>query len=155
MAQTPAGDPETDVEEDVSHPDPATARQVDELAMLLAISQAKERWPGSCTVSMPHNNPGFDIEVRHPDGIISYIEVKGTQAPKPRFFISAGELAFSAAHAGDYSIWIFHSIDLKARTATFASHDGAVDDARFELRPIQFLGQPHIQSRGSAVGPIH
>lgn len=154
-AQTTAGDADTDsIEDDASYANPAAVWQVDELAMLLAISQAEERWPESRTLRMPHNNPGFDIEVRHPDGVIFYIEVKGTQAPKPRFFISAGELAFSAAHADDYSIWIFHSMDLEARTATFTSHDGAVDDARFELRPIQFLGQPRTPSQGSTVGPI-
>ena len=155
MPQTIAGDAESDaVGDDVSYADPATARQVDELAMLLAVAQAEERWPESRTVRMPHNNPGFDIEVRHPDGVIGYVEVKGTRAHKPRFFISAGERAFSAAHADSYMLWIFHSMDLEAKTATLTPYDGAVDDDRFELRPTQFLGQPHTPRQGATVGPI-
>jgi hypothetical protein len=154
-AQTTGGGAATPAAaDDVSYADPAKAREVDELAMLLAINEAEERWPESRIVRMPHNNPGFDIEVRQPDGVIGYIEVKGTQAPKPRFFISAGELAFSLAHSDEYSIWIFHSMDLKARTATFTAYDGAVEDARFKLQPIQFLSHPHTPAPGTTVGPI-
>jgi hypothetical protein len=155
VAETAAEEAETNaVGDHVPYPDPVTARQVDELAMLLAVAQAEERWPESRTVRMPHNNPGFAVEVRHPDGVIGYVEVKGTLAPKPRFFISAGERAFAAAHADNYSIWIFHSVDLDARTATLTSYNGVVDDDRFELRPTQFLGQPRTTSQGATVGPV-
>lgn len=153
--QTAEGDAETEpIGDDVPYADSTTARQVDELAMLLAVTQAEKHWPTSKVVRMPHNNPGFDIELHHPDGAIGYIEVKGTFAPKPRFFMSAGERAFSASHVDRYSLWILHSVNLETRTATLTCYEGSVDDDRFALRPTQFLGQPHTPSQGATVGPV-
>ncbi|TYQ10325.1 UNVERIFIED_ORG: uncharacterized protein DUF3883 [Gordonia westfalica J30] len=117
------------------------AQKVDDLAMTLALGEAARRWPGADVRRMPHNNPGFDIEVRQSGGDIHYIEVKGTRASEPRFFISAGEVAYSRAHVGSYSIWIYHSMDLEQQTAKFAEHDGAVVGDHFELRPVQFFGR--------------
>ncbi len=115
--------------------------EVDAVAMELALEEAFIRWPGKTVVRMPHNNPGFDIEVRDGDTPVHYIEVKGTQAPEPRFFISAGELAHSELHAGAYSIWIFHSLNVDEKTAELATHDGPVTAEHFDLRPTQFLGK--------------
>lgn len=121
--------------------DPAAALLVDDIAMTLALSEAAQRWPAAEIRRMPHNNPGFDIEIRHGDGTVHYIEVKGTRAGEPRFFITAGEVAYSIAHAARYSMWIFHSMDLENGTAALVEHDGPVSDTSFELQPIQYLGR--------------
>ena len=123
------------------YPDPAENPVVDEIAMELAMREATSRWPANEIRRMPHNNPGFDIEIRDEAGPIFYVEVKGTRATDPRFFISSGEVAHSVKNADRYSIWIFHSLDIKARTATLAAHDGAVTKENFDLQPKQYFGR--------------
>lgn len=132
-------------------PSPATGGQgygdragivdVDEIAMELALREAIARWPTHNVRAMPHNNPGFDIEISGPDGPMHYIEVKGTRAHYPRFFISAGEVGHSVRYAHCYSLWIFHSLDTTTRTATLAEHDGAVTESHFDLRTKQYFGR--------------
>jgi hypothetical protein len=121
--------------------DPADTLLVDEIAMALAMKEAAVRWPTQEIHRMPHNNPGFDIEVRDESGPIHYVEVKGTRATDARFFISAGELAHSVRNAECYSIWIFHSMNVNERTAALAAHDGAVTAERFDLQPKQYFGR--------------
>ena len=120
--------------------DPADIAAVDDVAMELALKEAKARWPSYEVHRMPHNNPGFDIEIRDGGEPIFYVEVKGTRSPQPRFFISAGEVAHSVKNAQRYSIWIFHNLDIDARTAHFAFHDGAVTVENFELHARQYFG---------------
>lgn len=116
-------------------------RAVDDLAMSLAFTEAELRWPEVTVERMPHSNPGYDIEVRHPAGDIRYIEVKGTRAAEPSFFITAGEVAYSHQHPDRYSIWIFHGMNLDAGTATLTEYDGPVSEAHFELQPVQYRGR--------------
>lgn len=117
------------------------ARKVDEMAMTLAMAEAAHRWPEAEVRRMPHNNPGFDIEIRHSTGLVRFIEVKGTRAPEPRFFITAGEVKYSHAHSKCYSIWIFHSMNVESGAAVLVEHDGAVAASSFELQPLQYLGR--------------
>ncbi|MGH3726502.1 MAG: DUF3883 domain-containing protein [Mycobacterium sp.] len=124
-----------------SYADAVQARQVDELAMTLALAEASRRWPDAEIRRMPHNNPGFDIEILHQTGAIQYIEVKGTRASEPRFFITAGEVAYSHAHPDKFSIWIYHSMNLYSRAAALIEHDGPVAETSFELQPLQYLGR--------------
>ncbi len=121
--------------------DPAGALLVDEIAMELAMKAAAARWPTNEIHKMPHNNPGFDIEIRDESGPIHYVEVKGTRAPDPRFFISSGEVEHSVKNAERYSIWIFHSMNTETRTATHASHDGPVTVEHFHLYTKQYFGR--------------
>lgn len=135
-----------------AYANPTLVEEVDELAMQLAMSEAEGRWPSSMVIRMPHNNPGFDIEVRHIDGDINFVEVKGTQAPTPKFFTSAGEVAFSKSRAENYSIWIFHTMNLKQRTATLVDFNGAVEESVFDLQPVQYRGVPLTTPSGKKVG---
>lgn len=114
---------------------------VDDLAMKLALAEAARRWPDATVERMPHNNPGYDIEIRRPTTGTRYVEVKGTRPPGPCFFITAGEVAHSHQHQARYSIWIFHAMDLDAETATLTEHDGPVTEAHFELQPVQYRGR--------------
>ena len=40
---------------------------------------------------MPHNNPGYDIESRRPDGHLIYIEVKGRIEGAEEFWVTSTE----------------------------------------------------------------
>jgi hypothetical protein len=126
---------------DRNYADPAGILEVDEIAMELAMKEALARWPRHEVQQMPHNNPGFDIEIKKGGAPVHYIEVKGTRAHYPRFFISAGEVAHSERFAHCYSIWIYHSLDVLARTAELAEHTGAVTKAHFDLQTRQYFGR--------------
>ena len=41
---------------------------------------------------MPHNNPGYDIESRRPDGHLVYIEVKGRVEGAEEFWVTRTEV---------------------------------------------------------------
>ncbi|MEV8195623.1 DUF3883 domain-containing protein [Rhodococcus pyridinivorans] len=124
-----------------AYPDAATAREVDELAMSLAIEHARRKYPGAHIERMPHNNPGFDIRVSQGNNTIRFIEVKGTRSPEPKFFISAGEVEFARTHSDKYSIWIFYSASAAEMRAEVVEHDGALSDLVFDLHPVQYAGK--------------
>lgn len=132
---------ETDEAHGIGYANAAELRQVDNLAMKLALSEAARRWPAATVERMPHDNPGYDIKIRHAAGDTHYVEVKGTRSPEPCFFITAGEVAHSHVHRERYSIWIFHAMDLARETATLTTHDGAVTEMEFELQPTQYKGR--------------
>jgi superfamily II DNA or RNA helicase len=52
---------------------------------------AAERRLGRVPREMPHNNPGYDIESRRPDGHIVFIEVKGRVAGAEEFWVTRTE----------------------------------------------------------------
>ena len=52
---------------------------------------AAERRLGRVPREMPHNNPGYDIESRRPDGHIIFIEVKGRVAGAEEFWVTRTE----------------------------------------------------------------
>ncbi|QZS52664.1 DUF3883 domain-containing protein [Rhodococcus opacus] len=124
-----------------AYPDAATAREIDELAMSLAIEKAHRKYPGARIERMPHNNPGFDIRISQDDITVRFIEVKGTRSSEPKFFISAGEVEFARTHSAEYSIWIFYSASVTERRADFVENDGDLSDLVFDLRPVQYAGK--------------
>jgi superfamily II DNA or RNA helicase len=52
---------------------------------------AAERRLGRVAREMPHNNPGYDIESRRPDGHLVFIEVKGRVAGAEEFWVTRTE----------------------------------------------------------------
>ncbi|QSE93908.1 DUF3883 domain-containing protein [Rhodococcus pseudokoreensis] len=127
--------------------DPAATIAVDQLAMSLAVEEACRRFPNSLVERMPHNNPGFDIQIQNDAEPTLYIEVKGTRAPEPQFFVTAGEISFSRTHSSHYSIWIFHSINLDTRDGILVEHAGELGDDSFDLQPTQFFGKPRSSQK--------
>lgn len=127
------------------------SRPIERVSVQLAMSEARTRYPDCSVVEMPHNNPGFDIEVRRHGSVIRYIEVKGTLSRSPEFYISIGEVEHSRVHSAEYSIWIFHSIDLGSGSAVLAEHDGTVDGPAFALQPVQYRGRFVAPSASSSV----
>ena len=65
-------------------------REVDERAM--AAVMAAERGLGRDPERMAHNNPGYDIRSRTPDGHWLYLEVKGRIAGAKDFFVTRNEV---------------------------------------------------------------
>ncbi len=118
---------------------PETARLVDEIAMSLAESEARRRFPEADVRRMPHNNPGFDIHVVSRDRE-RFLEVKGTTRADPHFFLSEGERRFSILHAADYALWVFYAIDLGERRGQLAERNGAISIAQHRLTPRQWAG---------------
>lgn len=120
---------------------PATAMAVDAVAMDLAVAEAERRFPSETVERMPHNNPGFDLRITSAPEPPRCVEVKGTQRREPRFLMSDGEYRFSARHADRYSLWVFCSLDLTARTATLVEREGTVvDGPGLTLAPAVWFG---------------
>lgn len=121
-------------------PDVSTA--VDEYAMKAAIGHVASLFPGHTITEMPKNNPGFDIRVGPEGAEVRFVEVKGTQASEPVFFLSEGERKFSRREKSRYSILVITGIDLKGKSDA-ARHwrDGEVDAGMAELKASQWRGR--------------
>jgi superfamily II DNA or RNA helicase len=68
----------------------ADTTQTDRRAIAAVL--AAERTLGREPREMPHNNPGYDIESRRPDGHLVYIEVKGRVEGAEEFWVTKTEV---------------------------------------------------------------
>ncbi len=118
---------------------PELSREVDAIAMGLAMAEAKSRWPTASVRRMPHNNPGYDLRVER-DGETWFIEVKGTTRTSPVFFLTEGERVYSVANSQHYSLWVFFAIDLSERSGQLRTLDGALTETNAGLNPRQWSG---------------
>jgi len=121
------------------HASPETAAEVDAYAMRTAIAHLRARLPAEQIVRMPHNNPGFDIEIRG-GAAIRFVEVKGTQSSTPRFFISEGECQFAKANQAEYLLIVVYDIDRATSTHKVLEHQASAIDKAFALVPRQWVG---------------
>jgi hypothetical protein len=113
---------------------------VDDFALKAACDSARATFPNDQVVIQAHNNPGFDIRVGPQDQAVCYIEVKGTLAPVPRFYLSEGERLFSESHSDHYTLIVVFNINLGSGSYRLSIHHGAIGKEEFSLRPIQWLG---------------
>jgi hypothetical protein len=121
-----------------NHP---TIRAVEDYSVAVAQAAMYERFRETLQV-MPHNNPGFDIRVGPASFPTRYVEVKGTSALQPTFFMSDGERNFSLRHAPRYTLVVVSGIDVTALSHVQVTiRDGAVDGRAFDLHPTQWRGQ--------------
>jgi hypothetical protein len=113
------------------------------------INHLRTRLPGARIRAMPHNNPGFDIEV---DGetAIRFVEVKGTQASMPRFFITEGERQFARANRPSYLLLVVYDIDRMSDRYRLLEHEAADLKEAFVLTPRQWVGTGFEQLRCGA-----
>lgn len=115
---------------------------VDAYAMKIALELMIEHYPGREVVRMPHNNPGFDIRVGPSKSPDRYVEVKGTQAATPVFFLSEGERTFSAQNAEKYTMLVVAGINIVTQThGTVTLRHGEVTAAGADLEPVQWRGR--------------
>jgi hypothetical protein len=119
----------------------ATARLVEDYAVAVAVELLRAETPDAEVITMPRNNPGYDLLVERDGQILRYAEAKGTQSSVPQFFISEGEREFSIGHSNSYSLIIVFSIDLQRRVHQTHIHQGPVTSESFELAPIQWKGR--------------
>jgi Domain of unknown function (DUF3883) len=125
--------------ESMPYATPETARLVDEIAMELAVEHVRAMHPQAKVHRMPHNNPGYDIEMVLPNGT-RYVEVKGTKRPLPHFYMSEGERLFADANRDHYFLLVAFSVNTALRTGTIIVHHGSLGPDEVSLRPIQWEG---------------
>lgn len=137
-ADSGAGHPQASVS---AYASPEVAKLVDSIAMEVALVLARSEYGIDAVRRMPHNNPGFDVEVTSERTSLRYIEVKGTTKPVPAFFMSEGERQFSSAHEHEYALWVVYRIDTDARAGRVIRRGGAVTVANAALEPTQWVGR--------------
>lgn len=128
-----------DISPAVVYASPQSMREVDAYAMRTAVAYLRTKYPAAVIKRMPHNNPGFDIEVSPSESSIIYVEVKGTQGVVPRFFMSEGERVFASTNSRRYSLLIIYDIDLVKESHLMLEHAGEPEE-RFMLKPSQWTG---------------
>jgi len=126
---------------------PKSLHEVDAYAMHVATAYLKTKFPSAAVQPMPHNNPGFDIEVRSAGGQVLYAEVKGTQAAAPRFFMTEGERVFASTNSKQYTLIVVFDIDLVKQTHSTMEQQGDPKD-HFTFVASQWMGslKQHQQS---------
>ncbi len=121
--------------------DAATALTVERHAVDAVLALLNDEYPEHPVVEMVRNNPGFDILVGDPQDAHAFIEVKGTQAAEPVFWLTEGERKFSIANADRYELFVIAGIDLGAPDAhRVHRRKGAVDGEGVTLEPSQWRG---------------
>lgn len=121
--------------------DHRTARQVEDISVAIAVESMATRF-GELVHVMPHNNPGFDLRVGPEHEPVRYVEVKGTQASQPVFFMSDGEREFSIRHADKYTLVVVSGISLADRShESVVVRDGAVVGDDLTMTPSQWRGR--------------
>jgi hypothetical protein len=122
------------------------SRAIEEFAVRRAADLLADRYPGCTIEEMPRNNPGFDIRViGSPGSVIRYVEVKGTSAGEPTFFISEGERQFSLVEATRFTLVVVWGVNLRTSDCQISTSDGAVELPNVDLTPRQFQGTLHTQ----------
>ncbi len=118
---------------------PDVSAAVDLKAMRVAMLEVAALFPGSVIEEMPKNNPGFDIRIGPRGSEVRFVEVKGTQAGEPSFFLTEGERLFSAREARRYTLLVVVGINLPADThGSVERRDGEVDSNAADLKPVQW-----------------
>jgi hypothetical protein len=125
-----------------SYADSKMAAAVEAYSVQVALGALRARYSQTVTV-MPRNNPGFDLRVGPSESPVRYVEVKGTRAADPVFFLSEGERRFSILNADRYTLMVVSGINLASIThGNVRLHDGAIADGpEFELHTTQWHGE--------------
>ncbi len=117
------------------------ARAVEDFAVQRACAWLAARYRGCTVTVMPRNNPGFDIRVTDPQGsVVRFVEVKGTSAGQPSFYLSEGERQFSIAEAARFTLVVVWAVSLGTGECEISRSDGAVELPGIVLTPRQFQG---------------
>ena len=116
------------------------ARQIEKISRQAALDWLRARDDVLDAVEMPYNNPGYDIHATTSKGPL-YVEVKGTSARTPGFFLSEGERRFAAAHPDRYLLIVVTEIDLESGSSSgFHLLTEPPDVGNAALRPHQWRG---------------
>ena len=117
------------------------SRLVEEYAVDVVAGKLRaENGPGSVRV-MPRNNPGYDIQLLLLGRLHRFVEVKGTAAPAPVFFLTEGERKFSTAEAHRYTLFVVYNVKRDAGTHDVAEWRGEVTVDGCNLVAAQWRGR--------------
>jgi hypothetical protein len=123
----------------VSYASREVREAVDNYAMATVLTALSNRYPNMQYEAMPQNNPGFDVLLGAADAPTRYVEVKGTQASEPQFFLSEGERRYSIDHGDNYTIAVVYGIDLEGPThVDVLWRDGPLIGDDLAFRPRQW-----------------
>ena len=115
---------------------------VESISMGVAMNWLKRRYPDEIIVAMPPNNPGYDIRVGENSNPKFFVEVEGTQASVPVFWLSEGERKFSVANADSCIFLVVSGINLTGDSPPLISvRTGALEGSDVLLEPFQWRGQ--------------
>lgn len=127
--------------------------EMNDLAMRLAVAEAKDQWPAAKIFRAPAGQY-FSIIVRHPDGEKHHIAVKATDDDETRVRLSDGEVSYAKTHASTYSLWVFYAIDLPEGTARLIKRKGRITEDDIDLAAAVHGGRLKNTTAGKKVGPI-
>lgn len=119
--------------------DPAHASAMEHPAVGVAMSLLADEFGASHVREMPVNNPGFDVEVTLPSGML-HVEVKGTVLPAPVFHLSEGQRKHAELLGGRFRLVVVYQIDVKQRTHQVLSCSGPVSAEKATLQPASWTG---------------
>lgn len=95
-----------------------------------------ERDRGWTPIEMPHNNPGYDVESRSPNGEVCYIEVKGVDDlwGKAGVPVSPTQFAFGQAHKEGFWLYVveFARDEQRNRLYRIQNPTGKITQFRFD-----------------------
>jgi hypothetical protein len=130
-----------------------TLTQLDELALSLAVAEAKIRWPSAKIFVAPAGGE-FSLAVRISKADQRHIAVKGTTAAEPLVRLTTDEVRYSETHGGTYSVWVIYGLDLDGGTGRFLDHDGPITDQDFDLAAALHGGLMRTREKGKKIGLI-
>lgn len=117
------------------------SREIEEFAIDRAVEWLQRQFAGCRTEVMPRNNPGYDLRLLNGEGVVlRFVEVKGTSAGTPSFFISEGERRFSITEGHRFILIVVWAIDLRTGESRVSTCPGPVGEPSATLLPRQFLG---------------
>ncbi|MFV4913048.1 DUF3883 domain-containing protein [Microbacterium lacticum] len=142
VAATTVSGPVENAGESPSYADTATRKAVERYAVEAVLKLLHSEHPDVEVEELPPNNPGFDIRVGDAGAPLRFVEVKGTQAAEPVFWLTEGERQFSIANAESYELFVVAGIDLSgSKMHHLHRHAGAVVHEAVSLEPSQWRGR--------------
>ena len=127
--------------------------KVQDVAVQLALIEAEKRWPAATVFRAPAGGL-FSLAIRHADGKVRHIGVKGTLADAPLVRLTDAEIQYSETHADTYSLWAFYAIDPEAGTARLCAHDGPITDDDVDIEAALHGGRIRSNRGETEVGPL-
>jgi hypothetical protein len=123
----------------------SVAREVEAQSRAIVVARLRHRHKNARIDEMPTNYPGYDLETNIAG--FRFVEVKGTQAPFPRFALSEGERRFGAANRDEYLLAVVFGMDLAHVAYRGIACARAPLGSAHGLAPIQWNG--HLSPKAS------
>jgi hypothetical protein len=117
---------------------PDVARAIEDYSRAQTIRRLASDHPGIDIEEMAYNNPGFDLKTNVSG--LEFVEVKGTQADTPRFFMSEVERSWWNQNQSRYAVYTVYGIELSARRHVGIRRFSDAPDTYEWLKPHKWFG---------------